>query len=372
MNGTSTKVRITANLATIKRLGNWTHDRDFEVRAHRGRAVVDLRSAEIPVGDIHLVVDLDHATLVLLVSDDAVIAERDLTRIGRGQVSDTEGTGREGGRRIVLTGNLRHGEIRVRRGGMAVLSAIGSREFVADLRRARAEGRTPSVADPAHTPPPPRAPARQTARWMATGAIAGPVLFTVAWLVLGWVSPGFTIFGTEISPYSSISAGISGLGLGPTALYMNTAFVLTGLLMGVGVVGSLLRIPELGTAARWTCVVLLCLSPLGAVIDGFFTLESFLPHFIGAGLGFGSPIVSVVVCGLLLRRIPDWRRFANWLLLGSPLTLALTVLYFATFEPTAEGARTGVAGLTERILVVEALAWFAALGWLAFRRPARS
>lgn len=211
-------------------------------------------------------------------------------------------------------------------------------------------------------------PAQRTARWMALGAIAGPVLFTVAWLVLGWVSPGFTIFGTRIEPYSPISAGISGLGLGPTAPYMNAAFVLTGILLGTGVVGAVYCIPELSVGARRTCIVSLCLTPLGSVMDGLFTLESFFPHFVGAALGFGSPIVSFVVCGLVLRGVSSWRRFANWLLLGSPLTLALTVLYFSTFTPTAEGARTGVAGLTERVLVLEVLAWFVALGWLAFRR----
>ena len=220
-----------------------------------------------------------------------------------------------------------------------------------------------ATAVPAERP----ALARPTARRLALGAVAGPILLTLAWLVLGWTSPGFTIFGTEIAPYSPISAGISGLGLGPTGPYMNAAFIVTGLLLGVGVVGAVSCIPELSTRARWTCVVLLCLTPIGSVMDGVFTLESFFPHFIGAVLGFGSPIVSFVVVGLLLRRVPNWRRFGSWLLLGSPLTLALTVLYFATFEPTAEGAKTGVAGLTERILVVEALAWFVALGWLAFR-----
>jgi len=32
-----------------------------------------------------------------------------------------------------------------------------------------------------------------------------------------------------------------------------------------------------------------------------------------------------------------------------------------------EGIQTGVAGLTERILVIELEAWYVALGWLAFR-----
>jgi hypothetical protein len=156
MNDTpTTPVRIAANHAVVKRLGNWTDHRDFQVRAHRGRAVLDLRSPDIPAEDIHLEVDLDHATLVLLVSDDAVIADWELRRIGRGRVKDTEAPRAPtvvGARRIELAGSVRHGEIRVRRGGMAVLTAICSREFVADLRRARAQGRTPTVADPARTP----------------------------------------------------------------------------------------------------------------------------------------------------------------------------------------------------------------------------
>ncbi|HKN43770.1 MAG TPA: hypothetical protein VJW23_07585, partial [Propionibacteriaceae bacterium] len=56
-------------------------------------------------------------------------------------------------------------------------------------------------------------------RWLALGALAGPVLFTLAWLILGAVSPGYTVAGTWISPYSAITQPISGLGLGETARY---------------------------------------------------------------------------------------------------------------------------------------------------------
>jgi hypothetical protein len=80
-----------------------------------------------------------------------------------------------------------------------------------------------------------------------------------------------------------------------------------------------------------------------------------------------TPIVGFLVAGLLLRRMAGWRRFGTWLLLGSPLTLALTVLFFATFDPEAAGAGVGVAGLIQRALIVEIHAWYAALGWLAFR-----
>src|SRR5205809_1045763 len=138
-----------------------------------------------------------------------------------------------------------------------------------------------------------------TARWLALGAVAGPVLFTLAWFILGFLSPGYTLFGTLIAPYSPISQPISGLGLGPTGPFMNTAFL---------------------------------------------------------------------VSGLVLRRVPRWRRFGSWLLLGSPLTLVLLVLFFATFNPTAAGANLGVSGLTQRVLAVEIHAWYVAMGWLAFRR----
>ena len=145
-------VRIAANHTVTRRLGNWTTARQFQVRAHRGHAVLDLRSPQIPAGDIQVDVDVDHATLKLLVADDAVVDDWDLRRIGRGRVKDSEGRNAAGGRRIAVTGQLRHGQVRVRRGGLAVLSAMCSREFLADLRRARREGRTPTVADPARTP----------------------------------------------------------------------------------------------------------------------------------------------------------------------------------------------------------------------------
>ena len=148
---TSTPVRIPANYTTVKRLGNWTTERRFQVRAHRGSAVLDLRSPQIPEGDIEIDADLDHAVLKLLVADDARVDDWDLQRAGRGRVKDAERPDAPQGRRIVITGQMRHSEIRVNRGGIAVLSAMCSREFLADLRQAHRENRMPTVADPAHT-----------------------------------------------------------------------------------------------------------------------------------------------------------------------------------------------------------------------------
>ena len=149
---TSTEpVRVAANYTVTKRLGNWTPADRFQVRSHRGHAVLDLRSPDIQAGEISVDIDLDHAMLKLLVPDDAVIEDWDLQRAGRGRVKDAEGGRATGGKRVVLTGQMRHGEIRVHRGGIAMLSAMFSREYVADLRRAHREGGMPTVADPART-----------------------------------------------------------------------------------------------------------------------------------------------------------------------------------------------------------------------------
>jgi Protein of unknown function (DUF998) len=219
----------------------------------------------------------------------------------------------------------------------------------------------------------PAAPAIPGAtRWLALGAVAGPVLFTLAWFVLGFLSPGFTIFGTEISPYSPISQPISGLGLGLTAPFMNAAFVLGGILLLAGVIGIFqTQTMRAGgrSAARWACAALLALSPLGLVIAGIFTLEEPLPHLIGFLLATGTPVLSFLAAGVFMRGIPRWRRFGTWLLLGSPLTLLLVVLFFLTFDQAATVAGQGVAGLTQRVLALEVLAWFVAMGLLAFQRP---
>src|SRR5436853_6008064 len=97
-------VRIAANYQVTKRLGNWTTAREFQVRAHRGHAVLDLRSPHIEAGEITIDVELDHAMLKLLVPGGAVVEDWDLRRLGRGRVKDAEGRDAAGGRRIVLTG----------------------------------------------------------------------------------------------------------------------------------------------------------------------------------------------------------------------------------------------------------------------------
>jgi len=212
-----------------------------------------------------------------------------------------------------------------------------------------------------------------TAHRLALGAVVGPVLFNLTWLVLGFVSPGYTLFDHRFTDYSPISQPVSGLGMGATAPYMNGAFIVTGLVLIVGVIGvfqttrAVDPTPGGRPAARRTAMVLLACTGVGQVIDGIFDLEAVMPHFVGFALALGTPVLGFLVAGHYLRAIPRWRRFGTWLLLGSPLTAVLLALFFLTFQPTADGAEHGVAGLVQRIGIIQVHAWFVALGWRAHR-----
>src|SRR5215469_2133610 len=137
--------KIRAHSTVARRLGNWTTAQDFDVRASRGSVLLDLRSPQIPAGDIRVDLDIDHAVVKLLVPEGAVIDSDDLRRIGRGRVKDWTGTPAEDGRRIVLAGELRGAEVRVYRGGVAILTAMCSREYLTDALQARREGRFPTI-----------------------------------------------------------------------------------------------------------------------------------------------------------------------------------------------------------------------------------
>lgn len=215
---------------------------------------------------------------------------------------------------------------------------------------------------------PPRTGPPSYTRLLTLGAVVGPALFTLAWLVLGAVNPGYTFFGHRFTDYSPVSQPISGLGMGSTAPYMNAAFVVTGLLLIAGIVSTFRTLPlDRPTLRRWSVGLLTC-TGVGQIVCGIFNLEASTPHSLGFGLAAGTPVVAFLVAGQYLRSVPGWRRLGTGLLFGSPLTLALLVWFFATFQPTADGAEHGIAGLVQRLLVLQIHVWFMAIGWRAYRR----
>jgi hypothetical protein len=139
-------VHVRAHNRSVKRLGDWTTARRFDVRASRGVVVLDLMLPRIEAGVIDIALDIDHATVKLLVPDGAIIDDDDLRRVGRGRVKDWTGASAPDGRRIRLVGEIRNAEVRVHRGGVAILSLFQSRRSRDQVRKAHREGRLSPAA----------------------------------------------------------------------------------------------------------------------------------------------------------------------------------------------------------------------------------
>jgi hypothetical protein len=144
---TSETVQIRAHSLSVRRLGHWTRARRFDVRASQGAAILELRSPQIETGDIEIHLDIDHSMVKLLVPDGAVIDHEDVRRIGRCGLVDWGGGEPAGGRRIRLTGEMRASELRVNRGGIAIVSAMLTREYLSDLERAFRRNHIGSLKD---------------------------------------------------------------------------------------------------------------------------------------------------------------------------------------------------------------------------------
>ncbi|MGI5351687.1 hypothetical protein ACQEU8_26420 [Streptomyces sp. CA-250714] len=140
--------RVEAFYTSVKRLGHWTRRRTIDVRTRRASLHLDLRSAQLPEGEIELRLLSERSMIKLLLPQDAVLDERELTLDGRCKIKDRERHVAHHGRVIRLTGTLRRGEIRVARGGVATLSAMFSREFLDDCRSAHRDGTRPVLPDP--------------------------------------------------------------------------------------------------------------------------------------------------------------------------------------------------------------------------------
>lgn len=190
------------------------------------------------------------------------------------------------------------------------------------------------------------------------------LLFTLAWIVLGAVSPGYRLFDLVIEPYSPISQPVSGLGLGVTGPWMNAAFVIGGALVTAAAVRLRGVLPR---SKRVTSgLVLSGLTGVGMIIDGFFTLESVMLHLLGFLLAVPLPAVGFVLLGLGLRATQ--RRLSTLLLVAGPVVLALFVWFMVIFDPYSAGENDGYAGLVQRVLITAVLATWSVLGVAGWRR----
>lgn len=123
------------------------------------------------------------------------------------------------------------------------------------------------------------------------------MLFTLAWLVLGFVSTGYSVWGVHVSHYSPVQAQISALGVGNTAPYKNSAFILSGGLLILGTPGIFRTLGhDLSPRMRRWSLALWMLPGIGSIVDGVLS-----PLYRPAGAG---------VVARASARGPGWRLWA--------------------------------------------------------------
>ncbi|HEV8579518.1 MAG TPA: DUF998 domain-containing protein [Thermoanaerobaculia bacterium] len=153
---------------------------------------------------------------------------------------------------------------------------------------------------------------------LATGGIAGPVIFATLALVQSLLRP----------EHSLIADPISALAAGPNGWVQNVSFVLFGLLMTVYAVGLHLGV----SPARWSKAgpAFLVLSGFGLLWAGLFPATNasgafqdralhtlgFIMTFSGAGLG-------LILMSRRMARDPRWQSLATYALATGIATLLL-------------------------------------------------
>ena len=206
----------------------------------------------------------------------------------------------------------------------------------------------------------------QLARWMALGAIAGPLVFDTSSLVAGWARPSYSLVR---QPLSALAIG----GIGST--WMRGAFLAYSALVSAGVAGAAVALRrDMARASPWAWVVpaLLFTSPVGVFVAGVWTMEprSAALHTAGAQLAFGTQPLLLPLVGAVLCRSPRWRVVGYCMLVAGAVSAACLVGFVCSvpFEQMASPDGGGTLGLWQRALALAVQGAYVALGWRAFTR----
>jgi hypothetical protein len=203
-------------------------------------------------------------------------------------------------------------------------------------------------------------------------SIIGPIILNLGWLILGvFMPPIHTDFGIIGGISGMITNPISGLGVGPNAILFNLSFILSGVLIIIGLFGLFYTLPNKDQSVKhWIVAFLLSLCPIGLIFCGIFTLEFSVPlHMLAFYLGGGTPVISFIIAGIYFGHMYNWKIFGKVLIIGGPLTLILTTIFmFITYDVELIASGGGIAGIPSRILTIEVCSYYFAIGLFGFKQ----
>ena len=194
----------------------------------------------------------------------------------------------------------------------------------------------------------------QFAAWVG---VVSPVLFVLVFSLDGFLQPG----------YSTLSQMISWLALRPNGWVQDGNFVVFGLLLVLFAIGFFLRMrPLMSKKWLWTSTILLLVSGAGWANDGVFvsdapgdpglTVHGML-HNIGFLVIFSLLVITFFIIGRQLLNVSAWRRYGWYATVSGFAALGLFLFQIYTGLDAPQ-----IAGLANRLLIIEAVAWYAVMG----------
>jgi len=181
-------------------------------------------------------------------------------------------------------------------------------------------------------------------RYLAAAGIVGPVLYTVTWLVLGFLDPTYSHTRDPISNLSAIGA--------PFAPVMTSIIVVFALLIVVFAYGLHRGLPPGFWAGPAALVVAgvgyvgIALAPLDLATPG----DPSLPHTISATVTVFALMFAPLLLFRRLGRDTAWRNLRGY-------SIATTVAAFAFAFLASLPAFAGWDGLMQRLVLAVVLIW---------------
>lgn len=205
---------------------------------------------------------------------------------------------------------------------------------------------------------------RSLALRLCLGAgIVAPILFVLAFTLDSLLKPG----------YSAMSQAISYLEVGANGWIQSANFIILGLALILFALSfSHWMGPLMTPIGLRASTLLLLLVGLGFVNDGIFIAGSpsesphavhVVLHTIGFDVIFFSLPMACLIVGARLARTRGWRGYGWYSLITGLITLVPVIFsLLSIFTPATQTQPFALAGLINRIFVIEALAWYVVMG----------
>jgi hypothetical membrane protein len=187
-------------------------------------------------------------------------------------------------------------------------------------------------------------------RYSAIAGIVGPVLYTITWLVLGFLEPAYSHNRDPISNLSAIGASY--------ALVMTIVIFVFAILIVIFAFGLQLGLPPGFWAGPAALVIAgvgyagIALAPLNLTDPG----DPDGPHMMAAAVTVFALMLAPVLTFPRLKRDPGWRNLSGY-------SIATTVVAFAFAVMAALPALAGWEGLMQRLVLNVVVVWIVAIAF---------